>query len=87
MNKSFYIAVTMFITASLFIALITSNVITGIGLGSMLALATYVFFEYEFFQIKKDWKLTAISSQSKYRVVLKNIQLQYTPNNGGSQYE
>jgi hypothetical protein len=54
MNKSFYIAVTMFITASLFIALITSNVITGIGLGSMLALATYVFFEYEFFQIKKD---------------------------------
>ena len=55
--KSFYIAVSMFITASLFIALITSNVITGVGLGSMLALATYVFFEYEFFQIKKDWKL------------------------------
>lgn len=53
MNKSFYIAIAMFVVASLFITLITCNVVTGIGLGSMLALATYVFFEYEFFQIKK----------------------------------
>lgn len=51
--KSFYIALAMFIVSSFIIALITSNVVTGMGLGSMLALATYVFFEYEFFQIKK----------------------------------
>lgn len=52
--KSFYIAVAMFMTSSLFTALITSNIVTGMGIGIMLALVTYVFFEYEFFQIKKD---------------------------------
>ena len=55
--KSFYIAVAMFITSSFIIALITSNAVTGIGIGYLLAFVTYVFFEYEFFQIKKDWKL------------------------------
>jgi hypothetical protein len=50
MNKSFYIAVAMFILSSFIIALITSNAVTGY----ILAFVTYVFFEYEFFQIKKD---------------------------------
>ena len=51
--KSFYIAVAMFIISSFIIALITSNAVTGIGIGYLLAFVTYVFFEYEFFQIKK----------------------------------
>jgi hypothetical protein len=53
MNKSFYIAVAMFILSSFIIALITSKAVTGIGIGYILAFVTYVFFEYEFFQIKK----------------------------------
>lgn len=52
--KSFYIALAMFIISSFIIALITSNAVIGIGIGYLLALLTFVFFEYEFFQIKKD---------------------------------
>ncbi|MDN5613210.1 MAG: hypothetical protein L0G33_06475 [Staphylococcus equorum] len=51
--KSFLLALGMFITASLSVAFL-SDAVRGVGIGFMLALITYVFFEYEFFQIKKD---------------------------------
>lgn len=77
MNKSFYIAVAMFILSSFIIALITSNAVTGIGIGYILAFVTYVFFEYEFFQIKKDWMLRVVSKQSGHNLMNKEFYIDY----------
>ncbi|WP_157947372.1 hypothetical protein [Staphylococcus equorum] len=54
MNKSFSIAIAMLVASSIFFGLLANDGIRGLGIGFMISLITYVFFEYEFFSIKKD---------------------------------
>lgn len=54
MNKSFVIAVIMLITSSTFFSLMANDVIRGIGIGTMISIVTFIYFEFEFFDTKKD---------------------------------
>lgn len=53
--KEFLLAVAMWIATSVIIALLTNDGLTGVGVGTIAAILTYVFFEYSY----KDTKKTA----------------------------
>ncbi|HJG40246.1 hypothetical protein [Staphylococcus sp. GDB20D115P1] len=52
MNKSFLIALAMFIVTTILISMI-SDAIAGFGLGWILGLATFVFFEFVYYDDEK----------------------------------
>ncbi|MDW3976928.1 hypothetical protein AB6F13_01370 [Staphylococcus saprophyticus] len=54
--KEFLISFAMWILTSLIAALLTNDGITGIGIGTLVAIITYVFFEYCYKDIKKTAK-------------------------------
>lgn len=51
--KEFLLATTMWILTSLIAALLTNDGITGLGIGMIVGILTYVFFEYCYKDIKK----------------------------------
>lgn len=53
MNKSFLIALLSWIVLSLALTFAGIYFTTALGLAMLISIATFVFFEYEFFQIKK----------------------------------
>lgn len=54
MNKSFLTAVGMLITSSIVFGLLFNDAISGLSIGTMISLLTFIFFEYcDFFAIKK----------------------------------
>ncbi|MBC3134617.1 DUF1270 family protein [Staphylococcus warneri] len=53
MNKSFLIALLSWIVLSLALTFAGIYFITALGTAMLISIAAFVFFEYEFFQIKK----------------------------------
>lgn len=53
MNKSFLIALLTWFTFSLAFTFAGVHFITALGIAMLISIAAFVFFEYEFFQIKK----------------------------------
>ncbi|WVX90543.1 hypothetical protein XccPhieta_gp08 [Xanthomonas phage SU1] len=52
-DKSFLIALITWFTFSLAFTFAGVHFITALGIAILISIAAYVFFEYEFFQIKK----------------------------------
>lgn len=53
MNKSFLIALFSWVVFSLFFTFAGIHFITALAIAMLISIAAFVFFEYEFFQIKK----------------------------------
>ena len=53
MNKSFLIALLSWIVLSLALTFVGIYFTTALGIAMLISIAAFVFFEYEFFQIKK----------------------------------
>lgn len=53
MNKSFLIALITWFTFSLALTFAGIYFTTALGIAMLISIAAFVFFEYEFFQIKK----------------------------------
>ena len=53
MNKSFLIALLSWIVLSLALTFAGIYFTTALGISMLISIAAFVFFEYEFFQIKK----------------------------------
>ncbi|MFK3735647.1 DUF1270 family protein [Streptomyces sp. NPDC088090] len=53
MNKSFLIALLSWIVLSLALTFAGIYFTTALGIAMLISIAAFVFFEYEFFQIKK----------------------------------
>ncbi|KEK47691.1 MULTISPECIES: DUF1270 family protein [Bacillati] len=53
MNKSFLIALLSWIVLSLSLTFAGIYFTTALGIATLISIAAFVFFEYEFFQIKK----------------------------------
>ena len=54
MNKSFLIAWFAFIIFALALICVGVYFTTAVGIAVLISIATFVFFEYEFFQIKES---------------------------------
>ncbi|QNQ45171.1 hypothetical protein [Staphylococcus warneri] len=54
MNKAFLIALVTWFTFSVALTFAGINFITALGIAMLISIATFVFFEYEFFQIKEE---------------------------------
>lgn len=54
MNKSFLIALLSWIVLSLALTFAGIYFTTALGTAMLISIAAFIFFEYEFFQIKKD---------------------------------
>lgn len=53
MNKSFLIALAMFVVITLLVTMLTGDAITGFGFAWILGIATFVFFEFVYYDDKK----------------------------------
>ncbi|MGW7931855.1 hypothetical protein ACWEWU_09375 [Staphylococcus xylosus] len=54
MMKSFLIALSMLVVSSFLFGLMANDAIRGLGIGFMISLITFVFFETVYFDTKKD---------------------------------